>query len=103
MNITLTQLILIIVVAVCSIMPVLYSIVITVLFVHGKYDYAILEKQYDQLRETYEGEVKTIKQKLRNDEKKAEAKRGPIGFAITREEASATEKKAEPDKSDEAA
>ena len=72
MSITLTQLILIIVVAVCIIMPVLYSIVITVLFIHGKYDYAILERQYDQLRETYEGEVKTIKQKLRNDEKKAE-------------------------------
>ena len=92
MNTTLTSLILIIVVAVCIIMPVLYSIVVTVLFVHGKREYAELGHQFQRLEEAYEGKVELIEQRLQGDAQKQTKQRGPIGFAVTREEANATEK-----------
>ena len=100
MNITLTNLILIIVVAVCIIMPVLYSIVVTVLFVHGKREYADLDHQYQRLEDAYDNKVKMIEQRLQSDAQKGKSQRGPIGFAVTKEEASTGEKEPERDQED---
>ena len=94
MYISLNTLILIVVLIV-SIMTVPYSIVITVLFIHGKFEYKILCDEYHELEETAEGVLKKVRGED-EESKKKKAKRGPVGFAVTNESDKSAEK-AEPD------
>lgn len=93
MYISLNTLILIVVLIV-SIMTVPYSIVITVLFIHGKFEYKILNDEYHELEEAAEDVLKKVRGED-EESKKKKAKRGPVGFAVTNESDNSAEK-AEP-------
>lgn len=94
MYISLNTLILIVVLIV-SIMTVPYSIVITVLFIHGKFEYKILNNEYHELEEAAEGVLKKVRGED-EESKKKKTKRGPVGFAVTNEPDESAEK-SEPD------
>lgn len=83
MNLTLMQLFLIITIAVSTIIPTLYSIVMTVLFVNEKREYMYLAKQYEKLQsrmEKFMPERKTAEKE--ETDRKAKLK---AGFAVTEE------------------
>ena len=89
MSISLNSLVLIVVLVVCCIMPVLYSIVITVFFVYGKHEIKILEDDYKELEELADRKIKRL-------EGQCDTKKGPVGFAVPEEKGEASEE-AEPD------
>lgn len=69
MNITIMQLAIIVLIAVNIIMPILYSIVITVLFIHAKRDVIHLEHECDMMEAVIQKKGAIKKEK------------SPIGFA----------------------
>lgn len=94
--ISINSLILIVVLVACCVMPILYSIVITVLFVYGKHEIKNMEDEYRELEEACEKKIKRIEEHFGNpinqDGKKGK-KKGSIGFAITGEEGKDSEEK----------
>ena len=75
MSISLNTLALIVALVVCCIMPVLYSIVITVLFVCGKREIMIIQDEYKDLRELTDRKIKRL-------EGQNSKKKGTVGFAV---------------------
>ena len=75
MNISIMQLAIIVLIAVNIIMPILYSIVITALFIHAKRDVIHLEHECDMMEAV-------IQRKSGGSSKKDKA---PIGFAAGEE------------------
>ncbi|MBO4485310.1 MAG: hypothetical protein J5738_07980 [Lachnospiraceae bacterium] len=83
MNLTLMQLFLIITLAVSTIIPTLYSIVITILFVSEKREYMYLAKQYEKLESHADKFLLERKKAEKEDnDKKTMIK---AGFAVTEE------------------
>ena len=77
MNLTLMQLLLIVALVVCFIIPTLYAIVITVLFVSEKHDCEKIVEMYDEL--------KTRTERLLEDKAKREPEKKDkikAGFAL---------------------
>ena len=60
MYISLNSLILIVVLVVCCIMPILYSVVMTILFVYGKHQIRILEDDYKRLEDLCDRKIKRL-------------------------------------------
>ncbi|MBR7000328.1 MAG: hypothetical protein IKI01_06885 [Lachnospiraceae bacterium] len=89
MSISLNSLVLIVVLIVCCIMPILYSIVITLLFICGKREIMIIQDEYKDLRELTDRKIKRL-------EGQADRKKGTVGFAVPEEKGEASEE-AEPD------
>ena len=75
MSISLNSLVLIVVLVVCCIMPILYSIVLTVLFICGKREIMIIQDEYKDLRELTDRKIKRL-------EAQADRKKGTVGFAV---------------------
>lgn len=73
MNITIMQLAIIVLIAVNIIMPILYSIVITALFIHAKRDVIHLEHEFDMMEAALQKKGAVKKEKT------------PIGFAAGEE------------------
>ncbi len=88
MSISLNTLALIVVLVVCCIMPILYSIVITVLFICGKREIMIIQDEYKDLRELTDRKIKRL-------EGQTDRKKGTVGFAVPGE--GEDSKEAEPD------
>ena len=60
MSISLNSLVLIVVLVVCCIMPVLYSIVITVLFVSREHEIETIQDDYKELEELADRKIKRL-------------------------------------------
>lgn len=88
MNVTLRDLFLIILLAVNIIMPVLYSIVVTILFIHGKQEFTQLNKDYKQLEELAEAKIGKMEKELKA---KKTSKKETIGFSIKQDKATSEE------------
>ena len=86
MDLTLMQLFLIILLAVNIIIPVLYSIVITILFIQEKKDSLRLQKECDKLEEM-------IQSRLKGPSKEDQAKKIKAGFAMPKDDDGKKEEK----------
>ena len=89
MSISLNCLALIVVLVVCCIMSVLYSIVITILFVCGKREIMTIQDNYKELEELADRKIKRLEGQI-------DRKKGTVGFAVPEKKGEATEE-AEPD------
>ena len=89
MSISLNSLALIDVLIVCCIMPILYSIVITVLFVSKEHEIKTIQDDFKELEELAERKIKSLE--AQNSKKK-----GTVGFAVPEEKGEASEE-ADPD------
>ncbi len=89
MYISLNSFILIVVLAVCCIMPILYSIVITILFVCGKREIMTIQDNYKELEELADRKIKRLEGQI-------DRKKGTIGFVVITEKDNTSEK-AEPE------
>ena len=99
MSISLNSLVLIVVLVVCCIMPVLYSIVITVLFVSREHEIETIQDDYKELEELADRKIKRLEGQI-------DRKKGTVGFAGPEEKGEAseeTEKEKKTDKSDKVA
>ena len=99
MSISLNSLVLIVVLVVCCIMPVLYSIVITVLFVSREHEIETIQDDYKELEELADRKIKRLEGQI-------DRKKGTVGFAVPEEKGEAseeTEKEKKTDKSDKVA
>ena len=77
MNLTTAQLIIFALVVSFLVLSVLYSIVITVLFVHKQIEYIRLEKEYNRLGERADKVITELKETVKSEK---ENKKITIGF-----------------------
>lgn len=77
MNLTTAQLIIFVLVVSFLVLSVLYSIVITVLFVHKQIEYIRLEKEYNRLGERADKVITELKETVKSEK---ENKKITIGF-----------------------
>ena len=77
MNLTTAQLVIFVLVVSFLVLSVLYSIVITVLFVHKQIEYIRLEKEYNRLGERADKVITELKETVKSEK---ENKKITIGF-----------------------
>lgn len=77
MNLTTAQFVIFVMVVSFLVLSVLYSIVITVLFVHKQIEYIRLEKEYNRLGERADKVITELKETVKSEK---ENKKITIGF-----------------------
>ena len=87
MSFTLNQLITILCLIVCIMLPVLYSLVITCLYLKSVKDNHRLNKDYDELEELADRKIKHLEEQLNGGSRPRKSNKDEItcGFAIPKE------------------
>lgn len=84
MLISLNSLALIVALVVCCIMPVLYSIVITILFVSREHEIKTIQGNFKELEELADRKIKRLEGQI-------DRKKGTVGFSVPEEKGETSE------------